>query len=67
MRCVSNESFHCFDDYNYWSSTENSTSNAFKLNFNNGNQNTNTKSNTQLVRAARIKSYNNLWNNYLIL
>ncbi len=37
---------------NYWSSTENSSTNAWRVNFNNGNVNNNTKSeNTRRVRC----------------
>ena len=38
---------------NHWSSTENSSTNAWKLNFNNGNQNNNNKTNNKRVRAFR--------------
>lgn len=34
-----------FADNNYWSSSENSSNNAWKQNFNNGNQNNNNKNN----------------------
>ncbi len=36
-----------------WSSTENNSNNAYKLNFNNGNTNNNNKSNNNYVRAVR--------------
>ncbi len=42
-----------FSDNNYWSSTENSANNAWKQNFNNGNQNNNNKSVGWCVRAVR--------------
>lgn len=42
-----------FSDDNYWSSTENNSNNAWKQNFNNGNQNNNNKSNTNRVRCVR--------------
>lgn len=38
---------------NYWSSTENSATNAWNQNFNNGNQNNNNKNNSNYVRAVR--------------
>jgi len=41
---------------NYWSSSENSSTNAYKLNFNNGNVNNNNKSNSNYVRCVRGKS-----------
>ena len=37
----------------YWSSTENNNNNAWKQNFDNGNQNNNNKNNTNRVRAVR--------------
>ena len=40
-------------DY-YWSSSEYSATNAWKQNFNNGNQNNNNKNNSAYVRAIRI-------------
>ena len=40
---------------NYWSSSENSSTNAYNLNFNNGNVNNNTKSNAKYVRCVRGK------------
>jgi hypothetical protein len=42
-----------FADNNYWSSSENSSNNAWKQNFNNGNQNNNNKNNNKRVRAVR--------------
>ena len=42
-----------FANNNYWSSTENDSNNAWNQNFNNGNQNNNTKTTTYLVRAVR--------------
>lgn len=44
---------YAFAADNYWSSTENSATNAWKQNFNNGNQNNNNKSNNKRVRAVR--------------
>ena len=42
---------------NYWSSTTNpnNTTNAFNVNFNNGNANNNTKTNANYVRCVRGK------------
>ena len=37
----------------YWSYTENNNNNAWKQNFDNGNQNNNNKNNTNYVRAVR--------------
>jgi hypothetical protein len=37
----------------YWSSTEYNNNNAWKQNFDNGNQNNNNKNNTNYVRAVR--------------
>jgi hypothetical protein len=37
----------------YWSSTEYNNNNAWKQNFDNGNQNNNNKNNTNRVRAVR--------------
>ena len=37
----------------YWSSTEYNNNNAWKQNFDNGNQNNNNKNNTNYVRAIR--------------
>ena len=49
-RCVSER---LIDAYNYWSSSEDGSS-AYNLNFNSGNQNTNSKdSNTNCLRACR--------------
>jgi len=42
-----------FEDSNYWSSTENSDTNAWNQNFNNGNQGNNNKDNSNRVRAVR--------------
>lgn len=44
---------YAFAADNYWSSTENSATNAWKQNFNNGNQNNNNKNNNNRVRAVR--------------
>lgn len=38
---------------NYWSSTENSSNNAWNQQFSDGNQNNNNKDNTRHVRAVR--------------
>jgi len=38
---------------NYWSSTENSSTNAWNMNFNNDNANNNAKSNSRYVRCVR--------------
>ncbi len=43
-----------FASNNYWSSSENSSNNAWKQNFNNGNQNDNNKNNDKHVRAVRV-------------
>lgn len=37
----------------YWSSTENNSNNAYKVNFGNGNTNNNNKNNSNCVRAVR--------------
>ena len=44
-----------FNSSNYWSSTTNAsnTSNAWNVNFNNGNDNANNKTNTNFVRCVR--------------
>ena len=42
-----------FANNNYWSSSENDTTNAWNQNFNYGNQNNNNKNNTLPVRAVR--------------
>ena len=42
-----------FEADNYWSSSQNNTTNAWKQNFNNGNVNNNTKTNLNRVRAVR--------------
>ncbi|MCG2695714.1 DUF1566 domain-containing protein [Candidatus Parcubacteria bacterium] len=42
-----------FADGNYWSSTENSATNAWKQNFTTGNQNNNNKTNSNYVRCVR--------------
>ncbi|MEX0934481.1 MAG: hypothetical protein WDZ42_01640 [Candidatus Saccharimonadales bacterium] len=39
---------------NYWSSSQYNSSNAWRQNFNNGNQNNNAKSNSYRVRACRV-------------
>ncbi|MEX0934479.1 MAG: DUF1566 domain-containing protein [Candidatus Saccharimonadales bacterium] len=39
---------------NYWSSSQYNSSNAWRQNFNNGNQNNNAKSNSYRVRAVRL-------------
>ncbi len=41
-----------FANNNYWSSSENNANNAWKQNFNNGNQNNNNQNNTNYVRAV---------------
>jgi len=38
---------------NYWSSSEDSSTNAYNLNFNNGNVNSNNKSVSNYVRCVR--------------
>ncbi len=45
-----------FNSSNYWSSTTNAsdTSNAWNVNFNNGNDNWNDKTNTNYVRCVRF-------------
>lgn len=42
-----------FTTGNYWSSTENSSNNAWNQRFSDGNQNNNNKDNTRHVRAVR--------------
>jgi len=42
-----------FSNMTYWSSTENSTSDAWYISFNNGSPNTGSKSNSSYVRAIR--------------
>jgi hypothetical protein len=42
-----------FTTNNYWSSSEISSTNSWNQNFNDGNQNSNNKSNTNYVRAIR--------------
>jgi hypothetical protein len=42
-----------FTANNYWSSSEYNANNAWKQNFNNGNQNNNNKNNTNYVRCVR--------------
>ena len=42
----------------YWSSSEFSSTNAWKQNFNNGNQNNNNKTNANYVRAVRSTKRN---------
>ena len=47
---------YSFVDNNYWSSSENDATNAWNQNFNSGNpgnQNNNTKTNSNYVRAVR--------------
>ena len=58
MRCGSSSllchnSLYGFASANYWSSSENNANNAWKQNFDNGNQNDNNKNNENRVRAAR--------------
>lgn len=48
-----------FATNNYWSSTENDNNNAWKQNFNNGNQNNDNKNNTNYVRSVRGFKQNN--------
>ncbi|HIP12603.1 MAG TPA: DUF1566 domain-containing protein [Arcobacter sp.] len=45
-----------FNSSNYWSATTNAsdTSNAWNVNFNNGNDNWNDKTNTYFVRCVRL-------------
>lgn len=38
---------------NYWSATENNTSNSWNVNFSNGNTNSNNKTNNNRVRCVR--------------
>lgn len=42
----------CFDNNNYWSSTENDSNNAYNVNFNNGNADWNNKDNNNRVRSS---------------
>ncbi|HBR79589.1 MAG TPA: hypothetical protein DEA46_04140 [Candidatus Moranbacteria bacterium] len=42
-----------FGTSNYWSATENSTTNARNVNFNDGNSNNNNKTNSNSVRCVR--------------
>jgi len=44
-----------FQSNNYWSATENSSNNAYNVNFNNGNTNNNNKTNNNYVRCVRGK------------
>jgi hypothetical protein len=44
---------HCVYSNNYWSSTENNTTNAWNFNFNNGYINNNNKTNAYYVRCVR--------------
>ena len=44
---------------NYWSSTGNDNNNAWKQNFNNGNQNNDNKNNTNYLRSVRGFKQNN--------
>lgn len=46
-----NTATHSISHSRNWSSTENNSNNAYKLNFNNGNSNNNNKNNTNTVRA----------------
>lgn len=48
-----------FANNNYWSSTENDNNNAWKQNFNIGNQNNNNKNNNNNVRSVRGFKQNN--------
>lgn len=56
---------------NYWSATENSATNAYNVNFNNGDVNNNNKTNNNYVRAVRsgewrdIFSFGNIYRCYL--
>jgi len=47
-----------FEAGNYWSETENSATNARNVNFTDGNQNNNNKTNTNYVRC--VKGYGNI-------
>ena len=47
-----------FIETTYWSSSEFSSTNAWKQNFNNGNQNNNNKTNANYVRAVRSTKRN---------
>ena len=42
-----------FTANNYWSATENNATNAWYVNFNNGNTNNNNKTNNNYVRCVR--------------
>jgi len=47
-----------FSNNNYWSSSEYNANNAWKQNFNNGNQNNNNKNNNNYVRCVRTFNQN---------
>jgi len=53
-RLPSGESVGSFSADNYWSSSENSATNAWNQNFNNGNQNNNNKTNTNRVARCGV-------------
>lgn len=42
-----------FANANYWTSTENNSSNSWNVNFSNGNTNNNNKTNNRYVRCVR--------------
>ncbi|MFN3454893.1 MAG: DUF1566 domain-containing protein [Pseudobdellovibrio sp.] len=53
---ITRDPSHCVYSNNYWSSTENNTTNAWNFNFNNGyinNNNNNNKTNAYYVRCVR--------------
>jgi len=52
------------ENNNYWSSSEYSQNNAYKLNSNNGNLNNNNKNNNNLVRAFCLLPH--IWNSLLL-
>ena len=51
-RLVKNKTLYAFTASGYWSSTENSTNNAWNVNFSNGNVNNNNKYNSNVVRPC---------------
>lgn len=46
---------------NFWSATENSSTNAWNVNLNNGNTNNNNKNNTNQLRCVRKRRPAHLW------
>ncbi len=54
-KCRSNYFFGAFQTNNYWSATENNANNAWNVNFNDGSQNNNNKTNGNYVRCIRGK------------